>query len=248
MSKYNIGDQVRIIDHRGAGWNSYGLMDKYKGKVLTIVDVDEFPEVNNSLYTMEECPMFVWADEDIAELVSSPADIKPTEPTKPAKPEFKVGMKVRIKGDKSDCTDHLDNEIGVIIEVHEDDCLVKVDAIPSMFGGWGVWNYNMTPVEETETTTNTTTTKEENDMNTTTENKKVALVDTPMEFNEELSAIVAKFADDVLALADKFNTDRRETLTLTAKTVTHSAEDDFFWDIIVPMQEITKKMREKTHK
>lgn len=254
MSKYNVGDQVRIVNKRGWGWNSDGEMDKFMGKVLTISKVEDYGEINDALYTMEECPEWAWSVSDIAELVSSPADIKPTEPTKPCEPEFKVGMKVRIKGDKSDETDHLDNEVGVILEVREKDCKVEVDAIPNVFGGWLVWNYNLTPVEKAETPANhdnhtnhnTDDTKEENTMNTTTENKKVALIDTPMEFDEELAAIVANFTDDVLALADKFNTDRRDVLSLTARTITHSAEDDFFWDFIVPMQEMTKKMREKS--
>lgn len=176
MSKYNVGDQVRIINHRGKGWNSYGLMDKYKGKVLTIMDIEEFPEIGNSLYTMEECPMFVFSDEDIVELVSSPADIKPTEPTKPAN-----------------------------------------------------------------------NTEEENDMNAT-ETKKIKPIDAPFEFNEELATITAFFTDEVLKVADKYNLDQREVMTIAAKAVTHSAEDDFFWDFIVPMQAISNKMREKTRK
>lgn len=70
MSKYNVGDKVRIINHRGMCWNSEGLMDKYCGKVLTIMDVEEF-EGDEALYTMFECPTWAWNNEDIAELVDS---------------------------------------------------------------------------------------------------------------------------------------------------------------------------------
>lgn len=35
--------------------------------------------------------------------------------------EFKVGQKVRIRGDAHDYTDELDGEVGIIIEVNEAD-------------------------------------------------------------------------------------------------------------------------------
>ena len=173
MSKYNVGDQVRIINHRGKGWNSFGMMDKFMGKVLTIMDVEEFPEADNALYTMEECPMFVFSNEDIVELVSSPADIKPTEPTK-----------------------------------------------------------------------SVNNTEEENDMNAT-ENKKITMKEAPFTFQLELAEITAKFTDEVLKLADKYNIEQRDVMKCAAFAVTKSAEDDFFWDFIVPMQEIANKAREK---
>lgn len=249
MSKYNIGDQVRIINHRGEGWNTFGMMDKFMGKVLTIMDVEEYPEADDSLYTMEECPMFVFSNSDIVELVSSPADIKPTEP-KSDKPEFKVGMKVRIKGDEEDRTMRLDGKIGVILEVCEGDCLVAVETVTSPFGGWMVWNKNMTPVEETESTDTTTTTnntKEENDMNTT-ETKKVAMADAPLAFQIELAEITAEFTDKVLKLADKYNVDRREVMKLAAHAVNKTANDEFFWSVVVPMQEAANKARERACK
>jgi hypothetical protein len=240
MSKYNIGDKVRIVNKRGFGWNSDGLMDKYCGKVLTIMDVEEF-EGNEALYTMFECPNWAWNNDDIAELV----DASTTE-VKPDKSKLEVGMKVRITGDSFDATDSLDGKIGTIVEVHEKHCRVKVEDAPNMFGGWCCYHYNLTPVNED----NTTTTEEATEMKETTTptTNKVALADTPMEFNIEMATIIAEFTDEILALADKFNTDRRQTMELVAKTVTHTATDDFFWDFILPMQELTNKMREKVGK
>lgn len=245
MSKYNIGDKVRIISKRGMCWNSEGLMDRFCGKVLTIMDVDG--EDDDALYTMFECPDWSWDDDDIAELVEAASKTE----VKPDKPNFEVAMRVRIKGNALDATGHLDGKIGTIVAIHEKFCRVKVDDCPNMFGGWCCLHENLTPVNEDTTTTNTTTTtEEETEMKETTTptTNKVALVDTPMEFNIEMATIIADFTDEILALADKFNTDRRETMELVAKTVTHTATDDFFWDFILPMQELTNKMRDKAGK
>lgn len=243
MSKYNIGDKVRIVSKRGMCWNSEGLMDRFCGKVLTIMDLEDFED--GALYQMFECPEWRWEDEDIAELV----DASTTE-VKPTKPEFEIGMKVRITGEVFDATDHLDGEVGTIVEVHEKHCRVKVEDAPNMFGGWCCFKHNLTPVNEDTTTNTTTTTEEDAEMKkeTTTTTDKVALIDTPMEFNIEMATIISEFTENVLKLADKFNTDRRETMELVAKTITLTAEDDFFWDFIVPMQELTNKMRDKAGK
>lgn len=248
MSKYNIGDKVRIVNKRGMGWNCDGLMDRYCGKVLTIMDVEEFDD-SGSLYTMFECPAWSWSDEDIAEVVE--ASVDNAKPTNPAEPEFKVGMKVRIKGDMRDATDHMDGEIGTIVKVCPVHCEVDVEGYPNRFGGWCCYKYNLTPVNEDNTTTTTTTTTEE-DANmketTTTTTEKVALADTPMEFNIEMATLTAEFTDNVLKLADKYNTDRRKAMEVVAATVAHTAEDDFFWDFILPMQELTNKIRDKAGK
>lgn len=58
--------------------------------------------------------------------------------------EFKVGMRVRIKGDSEDYTEHLDGKIGTIHHVCCDDCLVEIDEVPYPFF---IYNHNMTPVE-----------------------------------------------------------------------------------------------------
>lgn len=36
MSKYKVGDKVRIVDHRTGPMNNFGKMDKWLGKVMTI--------------------------------------------------------------------------------------------------------------------------------------------------------------------------------------------------------------------
>lgn len=233
MSKYNVGDQVRIINERGWGWNSNGEMDKYRGKVLTISKVEDFSSADNALYTMEECPEWAWSNEDIAELVSSPAEIEPTKPTKPSEPEFKVGMKVRIKGDPSDYTDHLEGEIGTIVCVMNSDCRVTIDSNPDR--EWYIWNYNMTPVEEV------TPTVEKVEATT---DDKVSPRDIPFGFDMEIAALITKFTDDVLNTADKFKVDRREALEAVAKTIDYSAHDDFFWNVVIPMNDIFGKSAE----
>ena len=150
MSKYNVGDQVRIIDHRGACWNSRGEMDKYMSKVLTIED--EY----SGVYTMSECPNWRWTDDDIAELVSSPADIEPTN------------------GSES--------------------------------------------------------------------NDKTDMHDAPIEFNLDMAKVISDFVDNVLDTADKYNIDRREVLTVAAKTLEHTYLDDFFWNAIVPLNDAFKNV------
>ena len=150
MSKYNVGDQVRIIDHRGVCWNTKGEMDKYMGKVLTI------KSIKGSLYYMEECPQWLWTDDDIVELVSSPADIKPTN---------------------------------------------------------GCESKNNTNV-----------------------------YDAPIDFDTDMSYVISDFVDDVLDRADKYNLDRREAMTIVAKTIEHTYLDDFFWDVIIPMHDVFKKV------
>lgn len=69
---------------------------------------------------------------------------------------FKVGDRVRIKGDCYDFTDHLDGCLGTILAVDyfcKDDCLVDVDGHPvpsdlSILGirGYGIFKSNMTHV------------------------------------------------------------------------------------------------------
>lgn len=39
MAKYKVGDKVRIVDHRTDHMNSFGKMDKWLGKVMTIRDL-----------------------------------------------------------------------------------------------------------------------------------------------------------------------------------------------------------------
>lgn len=37
MAKYKVGDKVRIVDHRTGPMNNFGKMDKWLGKVMTII-------------------------------------------------------------------------------------------------------------------------------------------------------------------------------------------------------------------
>lgn len=56
--------------------------------------------------------------------------------------DYKVGQKVRIRGDADDFTDWLDGEIGTIILVNEDDIKVKFDNKISLLERY-VWKYNV---------------------------------------------------------------------------------------------------------
>jgi len=62
--------------------------------------------------------------------------------------KFKVGHRVKIIGDASDYSDHLDGMLGTIVEVNKRDCRVKVDDDEYGFLPWLIWNYNMIPVDE----------------------------------------------------------------------------------------------------
>ena len=64
--------------------------------------------------------------------------------------EFKEGMRVRIKGDSEDYTDHLDGKIGTILTVHSEDCFVQVDG-----DSWSyyIWFRNMIPLEPSDVET-----------------------------------------------------------------------------------------------
>jgi hypothetical protein len=58
---FNVGDKVKIINHRNWWWNIEGEMDKYMNKVLTI------GECECESYTMKECPTWAWAVEDFVQ-------------------------------------------------------------------------------------------------------------------------------------------------------------------------------------
>ena len=63
--------------------------------------------------------------------------------------EFKVGQRVKVRGDVMDCTDHLDGLIGTIVIPGKDDCRVefsRADVGERSPTDWWIWNYNITPV------------------------------------------------------------------------------------------------------
>ena len=72
--------------------------------------------------------------------------------------KFDVGDKVRIRGDETDFTDHMDGKIGTVIERMEDsdfpsgaiDYKVFVPGVPSVRGWWFIWERNMEKVNEGE--------------------------------------------------------------------------------------------------
>lgn len=76
MSKYNVGDKVRIVSKRGDCWNMRGLMDHWCNKVMTILEVD------GGLYRMVEDQHenggsgWLWGNDDIVELVKDKRDEK----------------------------------------------------------------------------------------------------------------------------------------------------------------------------
>lgn len=72
MSKFNVGDKVRIRSTRGDGWNSEGEMDKWCGKVMTI------REIIGCFYSMEEDKLehngmgWCWSEDDFVEKIETP--------------------------------------------------------------------------------------------------------------------------------------------------------------------------------
>lgn len=59
--------------------------------------------------------------------------------------KFKVGDKVKIKGDVTDCTIRLDGQIGVVTRVNTNDYCVKVEGFESLLTelGWFIWEKNL---------------------------------------------------------------------------------------------------------
>lgn len=237
MSKYNIGDKVRISNDIGFGWSKD--MKRYRGEVLTIQGVKDYHDCG-SLYEMFECPQWAWDDNDITELVESakPAT-KPVEPTEP-EPEFKVGMKVRIKGEYEDCTMRLDGKVGTIVEVLPEGhhCKVEVEGNPNIFGAWFCCNRNLTPVEDTKPEVAEPAKEDKG------ENKRIHFHDAPEACDDELVTAISDFTDKVLKMADKYNVERKELMDASAKALAHSVKDDFFWKVIVPSQELVWKLAE----
>ena len=84
MAKYEVGDKVRIVNHRTSYMNMDGKMDKWLGKTMTI---RKFSAIGS--YSMEEDKHenhehgWAWTDSMISGL---------SEPEKPEKPQFSVSV------------------------------------------------------------------------------------------------------------------------------------------------------------
>ena len=61
--------------------------------------------------------------------------------------KYKVGQKIRIRGDRNDYTDHLDGKVGTIIAVDEDDVVVIFDSEVSLYD-WCIWKRNIIEIVE----------------------------------------------------------------------------------------------------
>lgn len=61
--------------------------------------------------------------------------------------DYKVGQKVRIRGDRNDYTDHLGGAIGTIIEVNEADVRATFDSEISLLDWW-IWKSNIVEIVE----------------------------------------------------------------------------------------------------
>ena len=59
---------------------------------------------------------------------------------------FEVGQRVKIHGDVTDFTDHLDGMTGTVVKAGSEDCRVMVDDINNFGIGWMIWNRNLTHV------------------------------------------------------------------------------------------------------
>lgn len=60
---------------------------------------------------------------------------------------YKVGQKIRIRGDRDDYTAHLDGKVGTIIVVDEDDVVVIFDSEVSLYD-WCIWKRNIIEIVE----------------------------------------------------------------------------------------------------
>ena len=61
--------------------------------------------------------------------------------------EYKVGQKVKIRGDRNDYTDHLGGKIGTIVGVDDNDVRVIFDSTVSLYD-WYIWKSNIIEIVE----------------------------------------------------------------------------------------------------
>lgn len=71
--KYKIGDMVRIVDHRTDNMHHFGKMDKWLGKVMTIMGIERDLHGFHGYWMVEDCGEnkghgWLWVDSMIAGL------------------------------------------------------------------------------------------------------------------------------------------------------------------------------------
>lgn len=89
MAKYKVGDKVRIVNHRTAGMNIFGAMDKWLGQVMTIRKM--LPLGYLMVEDREEncCDGWYWTDDMIAGLA---------EPMPARRRDYDLKVVVRFSG------------------------------------------------------------------------------------------------------------------------------------------------------
>lgn len=58
---FNVGDKVKIVDHRNEWWSCFGGMDKWMGKVVTLES-----GIGNSWHIKED-PIWLWGTDDFVQ-------------------------------------------------------------------------------------------------------------------------------------------------------------------------------------
>ena len=132
--KYKIGDHV-VIENS----NVDDVVCCYAGRTGVVKEYWRTEGGFNYLIAIDNEPLLeLWCN------VKCLVEDKPKKPTKKPR-KFKVGDKVRITGDYTDATDHLDGKIGTVVRVRDNDIEVTVD--DNKFP-WLIWNCNAELVTE----------------------------------------------------------------------------------------------------
>lgn len=77
FDKLKVGDKVKIVDVKtGAGWNGYGKMDRWLGKIMTVRDIDPYGVVRMREDADENEGGWYWGSSMIDCKVDEPATIE----------------------------------------------------------------------------------------------------------------------------------------------------------------------------
>lgn len=77
FEKLKVGDKVKIADVKtGAGWNCYGKMDRWLGKIMTVRDIDPYGVVRMREDADENYGGWYWSSSMIDCKVDEPATIE----------------------------------------------------------------------------------------------------------------------------------------------------------------------------